>query len=210
MTSTFIEDSYAGRKLTVAARALEYTRQRSDPRAGQLVGYVLDPHTIRGSCARAAIPWERGKFERVRTLDGYIAGWAPLEAVAQALDIMSAKLPDKLRRLGPSDVSEWTTVVFGGKCAVVRTSLRELAEADLWMAEQNGIDDDDEVYDREEEERKAEREAEGNPPRALVLRDDCEHDHYGYVTVSFDEGETLPSSVTPGCSKCGRPQYLRT
>jgi len=207
MTSTFIEDSYEGRKLTVTARELEYTRQRSDPRAGQLVGYVLDPHTIRGSCARAAIPWQRGVFERVRTLDGYIAGWAPLEAVAEALDIMSAKLPDKLRRLGPSDVSEWTTVVFGGKCAVVRTSLRELAEADLWMAEQIGMDDDDEVYEREADEDKAARAEEGNPPRAVAVRDACEHDHDGYATVSFDEGETEPRSVTPGCSKCGRPQY---
>jgi hypothetical protein len=145
-------NSYAGRRLILSASEIEHTRQRSDPRAGPLVGYVVDEN--RSVCWGLSneLPTKDGVFARVTSeITNYTVGWAPLEAVAKALESGITGSGDNLREAGPSDTSRWTVAMFGARWTIVRTSYAELVAAHADDLQLSVTDEDDEIGVEEEE-----------------------------------------------------------
>ncbi len=149
--------SYTGRRLILHADQLEQTRQRSDPRTGPLVGYVIDDGFSNTWLVNGQFPTKEGVFARVSPCSSmYTTGWAPLEAVAEVLDWGSPGVGAKLREAGPSDTSSWTVAVFGSRWGVTRTSYTELVAAQTDDLEYAVADEDSDLREAEE---KAELEA---------------------------------------------------
>jgi hypothetical protein len=127
--------------------------------------------------------------------DGCIlaVGWAPRDAVADALAAFDAAESEAVRRLPGSDTNLWSLAFFGETVASAHVSRDELRAADL-------------------EELEARIPAPPPPPpresggiQIFFCGPDrrCDHDYDGPELVEFAYGDGNPSSGACTCSKCG-------